>query len=164
LYNQFIVSELSPSSKRALVRQIQWSEQADPPTSWFGLVFSDDQRFIEDAVQTGRKAAHEMGSSPYPLTPKSYNELAVAYHAVEDLATDGYKPIWVNAQSFPLTPEHREQWDSFARSLNQGRDRMLASLSGGLIVIALPEIKPYIRDFCPDYWSMKSLVIEEPVS
>ena len=51
-------------------------------------------------------------------------------------------------------------WDSFLLRANERRDALRRRLDGGLILAAPPEVKPRVRDAAPDFWSIRSVVLE----
>ncbi|ATB42285.1 hypothetical protein CYFUS_007763 [Cystobacter fuscus] len=56
----------------------------------------------------------------------------------------------------------KEAWLELVSRMNERRDALRRHLHGGLVLVASPEMKPFIRDAASDLWSIRALVVELP--
>ena len=53
-------------------------------------------------------------------------------------------------------------WDWLMRRLNERRDALRRQLGGALLFAVHPNWKPRVREAAPDFWSVRSLVLDLP--
>jgi len=133
---------------------------------WLGFVFVPSPRQAADLRSRTEQLLRTHAHSTKVVRPESPDALRSALSDVfaRDSADAGC--VWIECVRSDPPPSDgtvgpwTSAWDSLLLRANEQREAIRRQLSGGLIFVAPPEIKPRVRDAAPDLWSLRSIVLE----
>ncbi|MGI8684687.1 MAG: hypothetical protein ACR2MO_06305 [Acidimicrobiales bacterium] len=133
------------------------------PGFWLGFLFSPDPAaagVLERRTQLLLRQRARPMLALRPTTPAELAEEALGSLFGPEAATAGC--VWLTAieGDRPDLPSWTGAWEQFLLRLNERRDALRRALAGGLLLAAVPAVKPLARVAAPDLWSVRAIVLD----
>ena len=155
---------IGPEGEREWQRLRRQFELASDP--WLGFIFCPARGPVAALRQRTEFTLQYRARQLRRITPASPEELRNLTPRLFDLAKADC--VWVEAivVDGPL-PDGEvgswvAAWDWLMRRLNERRDALRRQLGGALLFAVHPNWKPRVREAAPDFWSVRSLVLDVP--
>ncbi len=133
---------------------------------WLGFVFTPSP---PAAAVLRRRTEAQLRSRARTLAllqPEDPNELRAIWHELHTVASGRAGCVWVEAVRADSPTQPRgpwtAAWEALFLALNEQRETLRRHLSGGLVLVVLPDLKPRARELASDLWSIRSLVVDVP--
>lgn len=154
--------QLGPRTARAadwLERHLKWAEGF-----WLGFVFTIEPRQAHVLQTRASETLAALGQHQRVLRPQTPHELETVLAQV--LADGAFGCTWVEAIRERDTDSGawRQAWIQLILRANERRELLRGGLTGGLVFVAHPALKPDFRVAGPDLWSIRSRVFELPAA
>lgn len=155
---------LGPAGEAEWARLRRYLELAEG--FWLGFVFTPSPPAA--AVLRERTERHLRSSARTLalLQPPDPDELRMTWRKLHTAVSRQAGCVWIEAvrADSPTRPHGpwTSAWEALLLALNEQRETLRRDLSGGLVLVTTPELKPRARELASDFWSIRSLVIDVP--
>ncbi|MGH9092068.1 MAG: hypothetical protein ACRDZR_11950, partial [Acidimicrobiales bacterium] len=158
------VLSLWPEAERAWDRlRAQMALQAG---FWLGYVLCDDRRAVTEMQRRAARVLRSRALTTQVLAPATPDDLVATAAVLVDRASAAYGLTWVA----PLTgvevggPAPGEEawddaWSRFLSRLNEHREGLLRTLTGGLVIAGPRRLAGRLAFLAPDLWTFRSVLV-----
>ncbi|MGH8898835.1 MAG: hypothetical protein ACRDZ4_17900 [Egibacteraceae bacterium] len=133
---------------------------------WLGFVFTPSPPAATVLRRRTERYLQGRARTLALFQPEAPDQLRTVWRELHTPASQQAGCMWVEAvradsPTQPLGP-WTAAWEALFLALNEQRETLRRNLSGGLVLVGLPDLKPRARELASDLWSIRSLVVDVP--
>ncbi len=133
---------------------------------WLGFVFTPSPPAAAVLRERAELHLHSRRRTLALLRPGDPDGLRTVWHELHTVGSRQAGCVWVEAVRADPSTQPRgpwtSAWEALLLALNEQREILRRDLSGGLVLVTLPELEPRARELASDLWSIRSLVVDLP--